>query len=139
MEINNSNLYAFRDDFEQAMLSLQEKYDVTITMGRITYGDERFSAKITVVNGRDPEVVARNQFDADVWRFEHIGLEPGMYNRIFIAEDGKRYAIHGFNLKAKKWPIKTIRVSDGEPIVCNEYFIKEILDEYYTEAIIIEE
>ena len=70
MEINDNNLYAFRDDFEKAMLDLQEKYDVTISLGRITYGDERFSAKVTVVNGRDPEIVARNRFDADVWKFE---------------------------------------------------------------------
>lgn len=138
MEINNTNLDAFRDDFEKAMLSLQEKYDVTISLGRITYGDERFSAKITVVNGRDPEIVARNKFDADVWKYEHLGLLPGMYNRIYRGEDGKLYAIQGFNTKAKKWPIITKRVSDGESRVCNERFIKEILNEYYTEAIVSE-
>ncbi|MBP3878352.1 MAG: Fic family protein [Lachnospiraceae bacterium] len=123
---------------EKAMLSLQEKYDVTISLGRITYGDERFSARVTVVNGRDPEIVARNKFDADVWKYEHLGLLPGMYNRIFRGEDGKLYAIQGFNTKAKKWPIITKRVSDGESRVCNERFIKEILNEYYTEAIVSE-
>ena len=138
MEINNKNLDAFRDDFEKTMQSLQEKYDVTISLGRITYGDQRFSAKVTVVNGRDPEVVARNKFDADVWKYEHLGLRPGMYNRIFRAEDGKRYAIQGFNTKAKKWPIEAKRISDGEPRVCNDRFIKEFLNEYYTEAIIVE-
>ena len=138
MEINDKNLYAFRDDFENAMLSLQEKYGVTISLGRITYGDERFSAKITVVNGRDPEVVARNRFDAVVWKYAHLGLRPGMYNRIFRATDGKLYAIQGFNLRARKWPIMTKRVSDGEERVCNEKFIKEILNEYYIEAVVAE-
>ena len=57
-----------------------------------------------------------------------------MYNRIFKAEDDKLYAIQGFNTKAKKWSIITKRVSDGEPRVCNERFIKEFLNEYYTEA-----
>lgn len=138
MEINNKNLYAFRDDFEKMVQSLQEKYDVTISLGRITYGDEQFSAKVTVVNGRDPETVARNKFDADVWKYERLGLRRGMYNRIFRAEDDKLYAIQGFNLRAKKWPIITKRVSDGEPRICNERFIKEILNEYYTEAIVAE-
>ena len=61
-----------------------------------------------------------------------------MYNRIFRGEDGKLYAIQGFNTKAKKWPIITKRVFDGESRVCNERFIKEILNEYYTEAIVSE-
>ena len=138
MEINNENLDAFRKDFNMAVLSLQEKYDVTISMGRITYGDERFSARVTVINGRDPEEVARNSFDADVWKYEHLGLRPGMYNRIFRAEDGKLYAIQGFNNRAKKWPIKTIRISDGEQRVCNERFIKEFLNEYYIEIVVSE-
>ena len=94
-----------------------------------------FSAKVTVVNGRDPEIVARNKFDTDVWKFEHLGLEPGMYNRIFIAENGQLYAIQGFNTKAKKWPIKVKRISDGEIRICNENFIKEFLNKYYAEAI----
>lgn len=136
MEINNDSLDAFREDFEKMILPLQEKYDVTISLGRITYGDERFSAKVSVTNGRDPEAVARNNFDEDVWRYEHLGLQPGMYNRVFVAEDGMRYAIQGFRTKAKKWPIKAVRVSDGEPRVCNEQFIKEFMNEYYTEAII---
>lgn len=134
MEITNETLYAFRDDFEKAMLPLQEKYGVTISMGRITYGDERFSAKITVTNGLDPEVVARNSFDAEVWRYEHLGLQKGMYNRVFEAEDGKLYAVQGFNPRAKKWPIKTVRISDGESRVCNERFIKAFRNEYYAEV-----
>ena len=135
MEINNDNLEAFRADFNQAMQALQEKYDVTVSLGLITYYDERFSAKLTVTNGRDPEDVARNAFDTDVWKFEHLGLRPGMYNRVFIGTDGKRYAIQGFNTRARKWPIKMKRISDGESRVCNDQFIKEFLDEYYIEII----
>ena len=62
----------------------------------------------------------------------------GMYNRVFKAMDGKLYAIQGFNTKAQKRPIKVVGVSDGEHRVCNEGFIKEILNEYYTEAIVSE-
>ena len=136
MEMNNEGLNAFRMDFDKAMLPLQEKYGVTISLGRITYGDERFSAKVSVTNGRDPEQVARNNFDAEVWRYEHLGLYPGMYNRIFRASDDNLYAIQGFNPRAKKWPIKAIRISDGERRVCNDRFIKQFLDEYYTEIMV---
>jgi hypothetical protein len=136
MEINNENLNKFRKEFADAMLPLQEKYGVTISLGRITYGDERFSGKLTVINGMNPDEVARNSFDADVWRYEHIGLEPGMYNRIFIGEDGQKYAFRGFNTKAKKWPIKMIRISDGVDRVCNEQFVKEIINEYYADVVV---
>ena len=57
------------------------------------------------------------------------GHLPGMFNRIFRGEDNKLYAIQGFNPKARKWPIKTKRISDGEERVCSERFIKEILNE----------
>lgn len=136
MEINIENLDIFRKEFKEAMLPLQEKYGVTISLGRITYLDERFSAKLTVTNGVDPDEVARNSFDADVWRYEHIGLRPGMYNRIFIGEDGQKYAFRGFNTKAKKWPIKMIRLSDGEVRVCNDRFVKEIINEYYADVVV---
>ena len=90
MEINKENLIKFRKEFTEAMLPLQEKYGVVISLGGIAYEAERFSAKLTVTNGVDPDEAARNSFDADVWRYEHIGLAPGMYNRIFIGEDGQR-------------------------------------------------
>lgn len=138
MEINSKSLDAFRDDFEIAMKALQDKYDVTISLGKITYYEERFSARITVVNGNDPETAARNEFDADVWRYAHLGLRPGMYNRVFRGTDHELYAIQGFNPRAKKWPINSKRISDGKPWVCNEQFILEFLNEYYTEVIVHE-
>ena len=139
MEINKENLAAFLADFDQTIQVLQEKYDVTISLGRITYTEERFSGKLTITNGRDPEDAARSAFDADVWRFDHLGLRPGMYNRIFIGKDGKRYAIQGFNTRARKWPIIIKRISDGENRVCGDQFIKEFLDEYYTEIVDVTE
>ncbi|MBR2528909.1 MAG: hypothetical protein IKE58_10630 [Blautia sp.] len=138
MEINKETLRAFREDFNQAVQSLQEKYDVTISLGSITFLEERFSAKLTVTNGRDPEDVARNEFDVDVWKFTHLGLKPGMYNRVFMGQDGQRYAIRGFNTRARKWPIKMMRISDGENRVCSEKFIKKFLDEYYVDIVVVE-
>lgn len=133
MEINKNTLSAFRADFNRAMQELEEKYDVTVSLGKITYYKERFTGKLTVINGLDPEEAARNAFDADVLRFEDLGLRPGMYNRVFLGVDGKRYAVRGFNTRARKWPIRILRVSDGEERVCNGGFIKEFLNEYYTE------
>ena len=84
MEINGNTLDAFIADLKAALAPLQDKYGVTISLGRITYSDEQFSGKLTVVNGQDTEEVERNRFDADVWKYEHLGLKKGMFNRIFI-------------------------------------------------------
>ena len=44
MMITSNNLDAFRNDFNKAMADLQEKYDVTISLGNITFEEERFLA-----------------------------------------------------------------------------------------------
>ena len=133
MKITNESLDAFRDDFEKTVKSLEEKYDVTIEMGRITYGEQDFRAKITITNGRSVEEVERNKFDAEVWRYEHLGLQKGMYNRLFRATNGKIYAIRGFNPQAKKYPINVRCISDGEDRICNERFIAELMDIYHVD------
>lgn len=134
MDINGKTLDAFRADLKEALAPLEDKYCVTITLGRITYEAERFSGKLTVENGRDPDEVERNRFDADVWKFEDLGLKPGMFNRIFIGIDGERYAIRSFNTKTYRYPIVNIRVSDGEEYRCGKGYIRELTQEYYIDA-----
>ncbi len=133
MEITGKTLDAFREDFNRVVLELQDKYDVTISLGSITYWEERFSAKLTVKNGRDPEEIARADFDAGVWKYAHLGLSQGMYKRMFIGVDGRRYAIVGFNTKATRYPLEIVQVSDGSRSRAGEGFIKELMDEYYAE------
>lgn len=141
MKIADEKLREFRDDFNMAMESLREKYDVTIELGRITYytEDERFSAKLEVKNGRDKDLVERADFDANVWKFEHLGLTRGMYGRIGIGKDGERYALVGFNTRAKKYPFHLVNMQDGSRIRSGEYFIKEFLNEYYTSVEVLDQ
>ena len=134
MNINSKTIDEFRTDFNTAIAPLQDKYGVTITLGHITYYEEYFSSRLKVVNGTDSETTAINNFDADVWKFEHLGLRPGMYKRIFKGVDGEMYFIRGFNLRAHKYPIAISRVSDGEESRCSEGFILEMTDEYYLDS-----
>lgn len=135
MEINNDTLRAFRKDFLDAVACLQDKYGVKISLGGITYEQERFTTKMTVTNGRDKEEAERAAFDADVWKFEHLGLTKGMYKRVFLGRDGNRYAIAGFNTKAPKYPLIVIRISDGVRVRVSERYIKEFVDEYYAQIL----
>lgn len=136
MNINSSELDRFRKDFMDAMVILQDKYDVTISLGTISYNADEFSAKLTVKNGRDSEEIERKDFDKDVWRFEHLGFQPGMYRRVFIGANGEQYAIVGFNTSAKKYPLTIVDITDGTVKRAPEGFVREIVNEYYVENII---
>ena len=133
MEINQTTLSEFRRDFMEAMKPLQDKYDVTISIGRITYEKERFSAKLSVNNSRERSIIEENAFNADVWRYEHLGLKEGMYNRMFIGIDGKKYVLKGFHTRAAKYPLIVFDYQNENTIRVPEFFIKEILDEYYAQ------
>ena len=90
MNITPAELDAFTKDFNLAVEWLQEKYDVTISLGSITYTENQFTSKMTVDNSRDPESIDRANFDMNVWRYAHLGLAKGMYNRVFIGADGQK-------------------------------------------------
>ena len=83
----------FRKDFDNTVEMLRQKYDISIFLGPITYTNERFSATLNVNMTRDPEDIARANFDAEAWKFQDIGITEGMYKRIFIGRNGKRYAV----------------------------------------------
>ena len=133
MEITRKSLDEFRKDFKEAMASLEEKYDVTVKLGSISFDENEFTSRMAVKNSRDPEKIARNDFDANVWKYEHLGFTTGMYKRIFIGGDGLRYAVTGFNTRAKKRAIHMIRVGDGKHFTAPEGFVREIIDEIYVE------
>ena len=135
MNINPNELDRFRKDFKETIAALQDKYDVTISLGGITYNENEFSAKMTVKNGRDAEEIERKDFDRDVWKFEHIGFRPGMYRRVFIGVNDRRYAIIGFNTRAKKYPLNIVDINSGELRRSGTGFVKEIVNEYYVENI----
>lgn len=133
MIINADSVEEFRKDFNEAMKGLQDKYDITISLGSITYWQDRFTAKLTANNGRDSEMIARAEFDRNVWKYRHLGLEPGMYNRIFIGDNGEQYAIEGFKVKARKYPLEIVNIRTGAHERSTEDFIKELRNEYYVE------
>ena len=139
MIINGNTLDEFSRDFRNVVESLQEKYDVTISLGPVTYWENGFSSKMTVYNGRDLAEIERREFDENVWKYAHLGLERGMYRRVFIGATGEKYALLGFNTKAKKYPLEILKISDGSRGRAGERFIKELLNEYYVENTLFQE
>lgn len=139
MVVTPELLDEFRKDFHQAMEPLREKYNMSISLGRITYQEERFSGKLVATMTRDPEDFARASFDADAWKFSDIGIQEGMYKRIYIGRDGKRYAIIALKPRSYKQPIQSIGLEDGKRYQCGKGFIREWTDMYYAETLDAEE
>ena len=65
MNVTPEFLDDFRREFDEAVETLCEKYGISMKLGRITYEHERFSATLSVNMTRDPEDIARANFDAD--------------------------------------------------------------------------
>ena len=77
--------------------------------------------------------------NADAWKFSDIGIQEGMYKRIYIGRDGKRYAIIALKPRSYKQPIQSIGLEDGKRYQCGKGFIREWTDMYYAETLDAEE
>ena len=69
MDINKETLPLFRKDFSDAVRKLEEKYEVKISLGMITYSENTFSCKMEVRNGRRPPERLKRRGFRDVRRF----------------------------------------------------------------------
>ena len=136
MNINPNEIEKFRTDLLEAVSGLSQKYDVTISIGQISYDQDEFSTRLTVKNGQDKEEIERKDFDKNVWRYESIGFAKGMYRRIFVAVNDKRYAIIGFHTRAKRYPLIVADILTGQVARAGIGFVKNILNEYYAENLI---
>ena len=135
MDINKETLPLFRKDFSDAVRKLEEKYEVKISLGTITYSENTFSCKMEVRNGREEYESESAAFDDAVWKYAHLGLTEGMYNRVFVGKNNQLYALQGFNTRAKKYPLKILNIRTGEKIVAGEGFIKELRNEYFVASL----
>ena len=139
MVVTEEFLAEFRRDFNEAVEPLRQKYDISISLNRITYSEERFSGTLKVNMTRDPEDIARANFDADAWKFEEIGIMEGMYKRIFIGRNGKKYAIVGLKPRSYREPLQIIDVENGKHYKSGRQFVREWTDLYYAQVLDTEE
>ena len=108
--LTRAQFKAFRKDFEDAVVGLEQKYRVTVSLGKITYSDTEFRTPLTatkVIEGKTPEQV---QFEEHAALF---GLKPYDFGRTFAVE-GMQYKLVGLRPSAPKWPVIGQR-PDGGP------------------------
>ena len=101
----------FKNDTEQVMKALAEKYNVNIKTGKIKYADNNFTLALDVakkeVNGQSFE---QAEFAKHCYLF---GLKPEDYRREFQYKE-RTYMLTGFSLRSPKMPIIVTCTTGGE-------------------------
>lgn len=103
MVINNKTLDAFREDFKNVVKALEEKYDVEIGMGSITYNDKSFHFRTNVEKKVSDEDKAKNMQEEFNTYCQMYGFVPDDYRKEFRVEaERKTFILVGFNPRARK-------------------------------------
>ena len=105
MDITKKTLGAFRIDFKSAVKALEGQYGVMIELGNISYTDNSFTSKVTVVNGFSKKEVEINQFANSLDRYGYRFPEISMRHHI----EGLHYNGHHIRIvelkTSPKYPI----------------------------------
>lgn len=111
----------FRDDLKDAVKGVEKKYDISIDVSSINYGDTSFDCKLHV---------KKTDIDADSIEWgKHCylyGLRAEDYNAI-ITINGVKYQLKEINTRKRKYPIVCIVLDSGDRVGLNLETVKDRL------------
>jgi hypothetical protein len=111
MEFSRPFFKQFRDEVNEALKPITDKYGIDLSLGSISFTSDSFSVSLKgkALDASGAPVVDTNNFN----RFCTIfGLEPGDLGRKFVSR-GETYEIIGISPNRPKYPIDVMR-SDGK-------------------------
>ena len=91
----------FRKDVKEALVGVEEKYGISLSLGKITYTDIQFSTKINatvLAKGKSKDQMVFEKY------CDFYGLKPGDFGKTFSL-NAKTFKLLSINPKAKKYPI----------------------------------
>jgi hypothetical protein len=112
---DTAKLNQIRADLENALKAVGSKHGLEFSLGRMTYGDNDFSAKLTGVirDALPQEVDAR-------FAKEYSALSsnyPALLGRVFyVSEVGEDYTFIGYSSRSPKYPFIVRMVKSGKII-----------------------
>ncbi len=114
----------FRQEADEVLSQLAEKYDINIKAGNISYNKSSFNLKIEAtkkeVNGKSFE---QAEFEKYCLIYD---LQPEDYNREFVYA-GKKYNITGFKPRSRKYPV-LVKCDDGKTYKFTKEMVKQVLN-----------
>lgn len=118
MLMNKDNLNNFRKDFEKAMIDLEEKYNIKIDIGGITFTRDSFTCGLKAVNMTEDGIdqFTQDLLNDDPWfksvfnkrfkegrhAFKIIGYKPSKKNSIVCKRDDNETYYWNYNYLKEK-------------------------------------
>ncbi len=112
MQFNRTTCGVVERDVMAALKAVEEKHNIKIEReggGRFTESSLTFKLKCSVVGEGGVDLTEKREFESSAVLF---GFKPEHYNREFNS-NGERYRLVGFNFRARRMPLKAVRVRDG--------------------------
>lgn len=105
----------FREDFQEALKEVSEKYNVNITAGNISYTNIDFTMKVNVkMNEVEGKSFEQAEFEKYCFMF---GFLPEDYGKKAV-NLGEEYTLVGFYPRKRKQPVKIVK--DGKNYIITE-------------------
>jgi thiamine monophosphate kinase len=112
---NKQQFNEFRQDFQNALKEVSEKYNVTITAGNISYTNIDFTMKVNVkMNEVEGKSFEQAEFEKYCLMF---GFSPDDYGKKAV-NLGEEYILVGFYPRKRKQPVKITK--DGKSYIISE-------------------
>lgn len=140
MKINRENLRIFRKDFEEAMKALEEKHDIKVSVGKITFSSVGFTCKMTCDIPINLAQTISSQSAAPFSNLAMPGVESAEQKRFaldcalygFQADDymmplrdnGKTYFFSGFKTNSPKNSCKIRNEGGGKEYVTSAAWVR---------------
>lgn len=120
MKFNRKEFEAFRNDVEEALKQVSEKYGIEIECGKISYTDFDFNMQLKATKNDGNIDGKKALFEQECLLY---GFKPEDYERQFTA-NGKNFKLVGFNRKSPKNCCSIYCVTDGKTYKCSDEMVK---------------
>ncbi len=104
-----AKLKDIRADIAEALKAVEDKYNMNLEVGRITYDSTSFRASLKA-NVGNAEDGAKAEFEKYALRF---GMEPSDFGKSFIMADDT-FEITAIKPRARKYPVVAINKTNGK-------------------------
>lgn len=138
-QFTGTNIDLLRKKIEAALAEIGQNYNVTFNVGRITYSstDSTASARLKFETKTDGSgAVVDRAAQAWVKNCQYYGLKQEWLNQTFKAK-ADEYKIVGLQLNKRRFPVQTIRVSDGQLFGWSKDSVRMFMDPKGTHAKIV--
>ncbi len=126
MGFTRRNAQTMRNEIQEALKAIEEKYNAKVNIGNIKYG-ESLEAKITfskMSENKNGSFVMTPEAKAFTQKAKGIGLNADVLGEKIIHR-GHVYEVTGYSSRRSKYPISFTK--DEKPMKCSVDFMKDFV------------